>query len=80
MAQRFNTSENEGVVVVKVEPESKGQKAGIMVGDLIKEINHEEIDSVEDYEEELRKIKPGESVSMYIWRMNRGFMVIKLTK
>lgn len=80
MAQRFNIPAKEGVVVVNVEPQSKGQKAGIMAGDLIKEINHEEIDSLEDYEEELRKVKPGESVSLYIWRMNRGFMVIKLTK
>ena len=80
MAQRFNTSEKEGVLVVKVEPESKGQKAGIMVGDLIKEINHEEIDSVKDFEEVLQKIKPGQPVSLYIWRMNRGFIVIKLTK
>ena len=80
MARRFKLPEKEGVIVVNVEPQTKGQEAGIIAGDLIKEINHEEIDSVEDYEEELRKIKPGESVSMYIWRMNRGFMVIKLTK
>ncbi len=80
MAQRFNISAKEGVVVVGVEPESKGAKAGIMVGDLIKEINHKEIDSLKDYEEEIQKVKPGESVSMYIWRMNRGFVVIRLTK
>ncbi|MFH1243447.1 MAG: Do family serine endopeptidase [Pseudomonadota bacterium] len=80
MAQRFNIPVKEGVVVVGVEPEGKGQKAGVMAGDLIKEINHKEIDSLKDYEEELQKVKPGESVSMYIWRMNRGFMVIRLTK
>ncbi len=80
MAKRFNIPAKEGVVVMNVEPDSKGQKAGIMPGDLIREINHKDISSVEEYEKELAKVKPGESVSMYIWRINRGFMVIKLTK
>jgi serine protease Do len=80
MAQRFNIPAKEGVVVVGVEPEGKGAKAGIMAGDLIKEINRQEIDSLKNYDEALEKVKPGETVSFYIWRMNRGFMVVKLTK
>lgn len=80
MARRFNLPETRGVVVVNVEPGSKGHKAGILVGDVIKEINHKEIKSVAGYAEELQEVKPGESISMYIWRVNRGFLVIKLTR
>ncbi|MBL7212136.1 MAG: DegQ family serine endoprotease [Desulfobacteraceae bacterium] len=80
MAKRLNTSEKEGVVVMNVEPDSKGQKAGILPGDLIKEVNHKVIDSVDSFEKEIHKVKTGDSLSLYIWRMSRGFIVIKLTK
>ena len=79
-ARQFNLKEAEGVIVVGVEPDSKGEKAGIVPGDIIKEINHEEVDDVDEYLEEIGKIKSGETVYMYIFRGNRGFMVIKLTK
>ncbi|MBL7102446.1 MAG: PDZ domain-containing protein, partial [Desulfobacteraceae bacterium] len=69
-----------GVLVVGVEPDSKGEKAGILPGDIIREINHEAVDTVDEYSEEIGKIKSGETVYMYILRANRGFMVIKLTK
>ena len=80
MAKRLNTSEKEGVVVLNVEPDSKGQKAGILPGDLIKEVNHKVIDSVGSFEKEIDKVKTGGSLSLYIWRINRGFLVIKIIK
>jgi serine protease Do len=80
MAKRLNTSEKEGVVVMNVEPDSKGQKAGILPGDLIKEVNHKVIDSMDSFEKEIHKVKTGDSLSLYIWRMNRGFLVIKIIK
>ena len=49
-------------------------------GDIIKEINHNSIESVSDYKAVLEKIKSGDPVNMFIWRKNRGFWVIKLTK
>ncbi|MBC8418226.1 MAG: DegQ family serine endoprotease [Desulfobacterales bacterium] len=79
-ARQFNLKEAKGVLVVGVEPDSKGEKAGILPGDIIREINHEAVDTVDEYSEEIGKIKSGETVYMYILRANRGFMVIKLTK
>ena len=80
MAQRFNLGEAAGVVVVGVESDSKGSEAGVRVGDIIKEINHQEIETVEDYTAAVQKIKAGESVNLFIWRKNAGFLIIKFNK
>jgi type II secretory pathway component PulC len=50
------------------------------MGDIIKEINHRVIESVDDYVTALQKIKNSESVNFFIWRRNAGFLVIKVTK
>ena len=80
MAQRFNLGEAVGVVVVEVEADSKGSEAGVRVGDIIKEINHEVIESVKDYKTAVQKIEAGETVNFFIWRRNAGFLVIKFKK
>ena len=80
MAQQFNIEDMTGVVVVGVASDSKGAEAGIQMGDIIKEINHRVIESVEDYKTALQKIKGDEGVNLFIWRRNAGFLVIKLTK
>jgi serine protease Do len=80
MAQRFNIEDMTGVVVIGVASDSTGAEAGILMGDIIKEINHRVIESVDDYKTALQKVKAGESVNFFIWRRNAGFLVIKLTK
>jgi len=80
MAQRFNINDTAGVLVVGVASGSKGAEAGVQVGDIIKEINHRVIETVQDYTASVQKIKDGESVNLFIWRKNAGFLVIKLTK
>ncbi len=80
MAERFNLGEAAGVVVVEVESDSKGSEAGVRVGDIIKEINHEVIETVKDYKASVQKIKTGESVNFFIWRRGAGFLVIKFEK
>ncbi|MDZ7699410.1 MAG: Do family serine endopeptidase [Deltaproteobacteria bacterium] len=79
-ARQFNLKDKEGVVVVGVEPGSKGEEAGIQPGDFIKEINHKTIDDVKAYKEEIDKVASGKPVYMYALRPQKGFMVIKLTK
>jgi len=80
IARQFNLKDTEGVVVVEVEPDSKGDKAGILTGDIIKEINHEDVGDVDEYLKEIGKVKSGETVYIYILRPNRGFIAIKLIK
>ena len=80
MAQQFNIEDMTGVVVVGVASDSKGAEAGIQMGDIIKEINHRVIESVDDYKTALQKIKDSQSVNLFVWRRNAGFLVIKVTK
>ncbi|OQY58029.1 MAG: peptidase [Desulfobacteraceae bacterium 4572_88] len=79
-ASRFNVPEADGVIVVNVESDSKGMKAGIQQGDIIKEINHKAIKTVDDYAEAVNAVKEGDPIRMFIRRMSSGFMIIKLTK
>jgi len=80
MAQQFNIEDMTGVVVVGVAEDSKGAEAGIQMGDIIKEINHRVIESVDDYKTALQKVKDSDSVNFFIWRRNAGFLVIKVEK
>ncbi len=80
LARRFNSKESEGVIVTEIKSESKGEKAGLMVGDIIKEINHQTIKTGDDYTEAIGKVETGEPVQMFIRRMNSGFVVVKLVK
>ena len=80
IASRYNTTEAEGVVVVAAKQGSKGAEAGVLAGDIIKEINHNPIKTVEDYTKAIKAIGKGESIHLFIRRVNVGFLVIRLTK
>lgn len=80
LAERYNTSETEGVIVVDISPGSKGEEAGVQAGDIIKEINHHSIKTLQDYTEAIKKISAGEPIDLFIRRINVGFLVLKLTK
>jgi len=76
----FNILDDKGVAVIRVDPGSKGENAKILVGDLIKEINHEEIATVRNYQSAIEKVNPGDPIQIFIRRMNTGFIVIKIDK
>ena len=70
--RRFRLSEDRGVIVVRVEPNSQADVAGIVVGDVILAINRESIDSISDYNRVTAKIK-GDT----LMKTSRGYFVIK---
>jgi serine protease Do len=80
IARRLNLKEAKGVIVAGVEPDSKAAEAGLRVHDIIKEVNHLSITSASDLNKAIDNIKDGETINMFIWRMNRGFLIIKITK
>ena len=80
IVQRFGIDDTKGVIVINVEADGKGAEAGVQMGDIIKEINHRIVESVKDYTAAMDKIKDDESVNLFIWRKNAGFMVVKLNK
>jgi serine protease Do len=80
IAQRFNIPETSGVIVSDVERGSAGDQAGVRIGDIIKEINHQVIESVSDYEDAIKKTDPDDPLNLFIWRKNAGFLVLKLER
>ena len=58
----------QGVVVTGVEPDSGAEKAGLMPGDVIREINRQPVKSVKDFEKVSTAVKKGENVLMLINR------------
>ena len=79
-ARRFNLREEDGVVVTDVASGGKGDEAGLRAGDVIKEINHQPIRSVDDYTDAVEAADAGEEIQFFIRRANMGFLVIKLTR
>ncbi|MBS3757944.1 MAG: Do family serine endopeptidase [Desulfobacterales bacterium] len=78
--EQLNLPNRQGVVVVNVAGDSKAAEAGIQKGDIIKEMNHQTIDSVADYESVLSQTEQGEELQFYIKRAHRGYIVVKITK
>ena len=58
----------QGVVVTGVEPDSGAEKAGLMPGDVIREINRQPVKSVKDFEKVSSGVKKGENVLILINR------------
>ncbi len=79
MMRRFNLEQAEGVLVVAVGPDSKGSEAGILVGDMIKEINHQKIKTVKDFKNQIKNIEKDENVEMLIKRRT-VFVIVKFKK
>lgn len=80
LARRFNIKETGGVIVAGVEPGSKAAESGLRVHDIIKEVNHRNITTVNEFNKAISKTKDGETINLFIRRMNSGFLVIKITK
>ncbi len=79
IARHFKISEDEGVIVVNVDSESKGAEAGIQQGDIIAGINRRDIKNIKDYNIVIKNVNKGELVSFLIKRRT-GLIVINITK
>jgi len=81
IANRFGIKEpEEGIIVIRVTPNSKAEKAGLLPGDLIKEINQSDIKAISDYIKIVKKVKKGNPIYMYVSRKSKGFLIIKIVK
>ncbi|MFC1858226.1 Do family serine endopeptidase, partial [Thermodesulfobacteriota bacterium] len=80
IAHRYNLFETDGVVVVDVASGSIAAEGGVQRGDVIKEINHQTVKTLDDYTAIIKRIEKGEAIQLFIRRANMGFLVIKLIK
>ena len=79
LARRLNTSETEGVVVVTVEEGGPADQADLQEGDIILEIDHKPVRTLEDYHSQIKKVKKGEAIPLLVKRRN-GFLALNITK
>jgi serine protease Do len=66
---------DQGVVVTAVEPDSGAEKAGVMRGDVIREINRQPVKSVKDFEKVSAGLKKGEHVLILIDRRGNALFL-----
>jgi serine protease DegS len=76
LANYLKTQQNTGVVITRVLPDGPASEANIMVGDLIIEIDGQEITNDNDALSAIAKTRPGSSTNLTIIRKSE---VIKLT-
>jgi serine protease Do len=67
--------EEKGVVVVRVEPGSEVEEAGLRKGDVIQEIDRQKVAKIQDYNRITSAIQPGETVLLFVNRGGRKFYV-----
>ncbi|RJP80566.1 MAG: DegQ family serine endoprotease [Desulfobacteraceae bacterium] len=80
VGEKYNLNESGGVIVLDVEPDSQAEEAGIMHGDIIKEINHHSVKTLKDFKTLISRIKSGEQIQFFIKRKNIGFIVVRMTR
>ena len=73
LARRFGYKEDlKGVIITHVRPGSPAYSKGLRRGDVIREINGKEIESIEDYREALKEAKPEEGLLLWVHRKLPG--------
>jgi serine protease Do len=69
------TKDETGVVVVRVEPASPADEAGIKKGDIIKEVDKKQVDNLEEFNRIASNAKNNETVLLFITRGDKKFYV-----
>jgi C-terminal processing protease CtpA/Prc len=66
------------VLVVDVESGSRADKSGVRVGDIIKGINRQQVDTMKQYQAIMKKADKKEPLLMLIQRRNEGLSAIRI--
>ena len=74
------STDQNGVVVVQLDPESKSARAGVRRGDIIIEINREPIGNLKDYQAQVQDIDKGDTVQMLLRRGGGGMLAVKFKR
>ncbi|MEJ2154443.1 MAG: Do family serine endopeptidase [Desulfobacteraceae bacterium] len=78
-AQQFGLdAEEQGVLVIEVAPDSRADKAGVRVGDIIKGVNMKKINGLKDYEALLAAADQDEPINLLVRRRNQGSRGIQI--
>jgi serine protease Do len=75
IARQLRLGDTLGVVVAEVEPGSVADEAGVQRGDVIREVNGQNIRKVGDYQSVLAKLKKNEIVRLLVKRGDRNLFI-----
>ena len=67
--------EERGVVIVRVEPGSNAEEAGLRKGDVIQEIDRKRVEKLADYNKIVAGMSPGDTVLLFVNRGGKKFYV-----
>lgn len=67
--------EEKGVVVVRVEPGSNAEEAGIRKGDVIQEVDRKRVEKLADYNRVISALRPGDTALLFLNRSGKKFYV-----
>ncbi len=76
LVQQFKLGDSEGVVISKVDQGSLAQTEGLRAGDLIKELNRQDVASAQQFSKAMAQIKRGETILLRVLRESRAFYVV----
>jgi serine protease Do len=76
LAEQFDWPRDEkGVLITGVDAGSAAEDGGLRRGDLIKEMDHKPVQTVDEYRHQLKKAKQGEAILFLIKRGTQTFFV-----
>jgi serine protease Do len=76
LAQSLKIKDKEGVIVSNVEPNSTAAEAGLRPGDLLLEVNRQEIKNLEDYNRALEGVDKKDSILLLVKRGSHTRFVV----
>ncbi len=79
VADHYGIEDTQGIVIVKIDPDSKGAESGLRTGDIIKEINRKSVRNVKEYKKRLKELKNEKKLRLLV-RRKAIFMIIALEK
>ena len=74
IAREFNLQSDKGIVVRQVRPDSPGAEAGLQQGDVILEVNHQKINSLQDFMARAKEAKDQKKPALLL--VQRGTMTL----
>jgi len=81
LAQKLGYPENiKGLVVIDMESKSEAAKTSVRQGDLLIEVNHHKIATMEEYQQYLNKTDKGEQIQFLFRRGNSHVFVVSFEK
>jgi serine protease Do len=78
IAEKFGLEKAQGALVADISPNSPAERAGLMRGDIVLNIDGQEVKNVSDLQQKVRSHRPGDTVRVEVWR-DRKTVVLEVT-